>query len=102
MNIHEYQAKAILKRYGIAVPIGVAVLAYSPFIAFQLLGVVDELTTKSGFSEVPSYSQTLLPGDIRLNTTISIDQFTKEAGKETESRVQKMLDEAKKKAESES
>ena len=26
MNIHEYQAKAILKRYGIAVPIGVAVL----------------------------------------------------------------------------
>lgn len=82
--------------------IGVAVLAYSPFIAFQLLGVVDELTTKSGFSEVPSYSQTLLPGDIRLNTTISIDQFTKEAGKETESRVQKMLEEAKKKAESES
>jgi len=82
--------------------IGVAVLVYSPFIAFQLLGVVEELTTKSGFSEVPSYSQTLMPGDTRLNATISLDQFINEAEKETEAQVQKMLEEAKKKAEAES
>ncbi len=80
--------------------IGVAILVYSPFLAFQLLGVVDELSLKSGFSEVPSYSQTLLPGDTRLNATISLDQFTKEAEKATEVQVQKMLEEAKKKAES--
>lgn len=82
--------------------IGVSVLVYSPFIAFQLLGVVDELTSKSGFSEVPSYSQTLLPHDTRLNATISLDQFIKEAEKDTELQVLKMLKEAKKKAASES
>ncbi len=81
--------------------IGVAVLVYSPFIAFQLLGVVEDLTSKSGFSEAPSYSQTLLPQDIRLNTTISLDQFIKESEKETEIRVREMLLEAKKKAKSE-
>jgi len=81
--------------------IGVSVLVYSPFIAFQLLGVVDELTTKSGFSEIPSYNQTLLPGDTRLNATISLDQFIIEAEKETNLQVKKMLLEAKKKAESE-
>lgn len=82
--------------------IGVSTLLYSPFIAFQLLGAVDELMTKSGFSEVPSYSQTLLPGDSRLNTTISLDQFIKEANKETKNQVQEMLDEAKKKEAEES
>ncbi len=82
--------------------IGVAALVYSPFIAFQLLGVVDDLTSKSGFSEIPSYSQTLLPGDTRLNTTISIDQFIKEADKETQQQVQEMLKEAEKKEKEES
>lgn len=82
--------------------IGVSVLVYSPFIAFQLLGVVDDLTSKSGFSEVPNYSQTLLPGDNRLNATISLDQFISEAEKETAAQVQDMLKEAKKKAESDS
>ncbi len=76
--------------------LGVAVLVYSPFLAFQLLGVIDELTTDSGFSEVPSYSQTLLPNDYRLNATISLDEFTKEAEKITADRVQEMLIEAKK------
>lgn len=80
--------------------LGVAILVYSPFLAFQLLGVVDDLKSQSGFSEIPSYSQTLLPGDNRLNATISLDQFTKEAEKETESQVKEMLIEAKKKAES--
>lgn len=77
--------------------IGVSILVYSPFIAFQLLGVVDDLTSKSGFSEIPSYSQTLLPGDTRLNSTISLDQFIKEAERETEQQVEKMLTAAKKK-----
>lgn len=80
--------------------LGVAVLVYSPFLAYQLLGVVDDLNLKSGFSEIPSYSQTLLPHDTRLNTTISLDQFAKEAEKETAARVKEMLLEAKKKAES--
>lgn len=79
---------------------GVALLVYSPFLAFQLLGVVDDLKSQSGFSDVPSFSQTLLPGDYRLNTTISLDQFTKEAEKETENEVKEMLLKAKKKAES--
>lgn len=79
---------------------GVAILVYSPFLAFQLLGVVDDLKSKSGFSEIPSYSQTLLPGDTRLNVTISLDQFTKEAEKVTEDQVKEMLIKAKKEAES--
>lgn len=80
--------------------LGVAILVYSPFLAFQLLGVVDDLKSQSGFSEVPSYSQTLLPGDTRLNATISLDQFTKEAEKQIEADVKEMLVKAKKKAES--
>jgi len=80
--------------------IGVAILVYSPFLAFQLLGVVDELSLKSGFSEVPSYSQTLLPSDTRLNSTISLDQFTKEAEKDTEEQVQRMLEKAKQNSDS--
>lgn len=76
---------------------GVATLVYSPFIVFQLLGAIDDLMSKSGFSETPSYSQTLLPGDTRLNTTISLDQFIKEANKKTTNKVQEMLEEAKKK-----
>ena len=80
--------------------LGVAILVYSPFLAFQLLGVVDDLKSQSGFSEVPSYSQTLLPSDTRLNATISLDQFTKEAEKQIEADVKEMLVKAKKKAES--
>ena len=80
--------------------LGVAILVYSPFLAFQLLGVVDDLKSQSGFSEIPSYSQTLLPGDNRLNATISLDQFIKDAEKETASQAKEMLIEAKKKAES--
>ncbi len=76
---------------------GIAVLVYSPFLAYQLLILVDELSLKSGFSEVPSYSQTLLPNDTRLNASISLDQFVKEAEKSTGSNVGKMLLEAKKK-----
>lgn len=80
--------------------IGVAVMVYSPFLAYQLLGVVDQLNLKSGFSEVPSYSQTLLPNDVRLNASISLDQFSAEADKITSQEVEKMLIEAKKKEES--
>ena len=76
---------------------GIAVLVYSPFLAYQLLILVDELSLKSGFSELPSYSQTLLQGDRRLNATISLDQFLKEAEKETSVDVKKMLKVAKKK-----
>lgn len=70
---------------------GIAALVYSPFLAYQVLILVDDLSLKSGFSEVPSYSQTLLPGDKRLNATISLDKFMKEAQKATEKDVQKML-----------
>ena len=76
---------------------GIAVLVYSPFLAYQLLLLVDELSLKSGFSELPSYSQTLLPGDRRLNATIPLDQFVKEAEKSTSVDVKKMLKVAKKK-----
>ncbi len=76
---------------------GIAMLVYSPFLAYQVVILVDELSLKSGFSEVPSYSQTLLPSDTRLNATISLDQFIKEADKETARDAEKMLSEAKKK-----
>jgi len=75
---------------------GIAVLVYSPFLAYQVLILIDELSFKSGFSEVPSYSQTLLPGDKRLNNTISLEQFIKEADRATSSEVEEMLIEAKK------
>ncbi len=76
---------------------GIAVLVYSPFLAYQMLILIDELSLKSGFSEVPSYSQTLLPSDTRLNATISLDQFIKEAERATSNDVEQMLIEAKKK-----
>ena len=79
--------------------IGVAVLAYSPFLAYQVLGLVDELSLTSGFSRVPSYSQTLLPGDTRLNKTISLEQFAKEADKATATEIKQMLEDAKKEEE---
>lgn len=82
--------------------IGVAVLAYSPFLAYQVLGLVDDMSITSGFSKVPSYSQTLLPSDIRLNKSISLEQFAKEAQKATDARVKEMLIEAKKKEAEES
>lgn len=74
---------------------GIAVLVYSPFLAYQVLIFVDELSLKSGFSEVPSYSQSLLPGDKRLNASISLDQYFNEAQKETNKDVIKMLEKAK-------
>ncbi len=80
--------------------IGVAIMVYSPFLAWQLLGVIDELNLKSGFSEVPAYSQTLLPGDTRLNASISLDKFAKEADKITSQQVKEMLVEAKEKEKS--
>ncbi len=81
---------------------GIAVLVYSPFLAYQVLILIDELSLKSGFSEVPSYSQTLLPGDKRLNNTISLEQFMKEAERATSADVEQMLIEAKKKEQEES
>jgi len=77
--------------------LGIAALVYSPFLAYQVIGLVDDLNLKSGFSEVPGYSQTLLPNDIRLNKTISLDDFIKEADKETSGVIEKMLIEAKEK-----
>jgi hypothetical protein len=78
---------------------GIAVLVYSPFLAYQLLILVDELSLNSGFSEVPTYSQTLSPGDTRLNATIPLEQFFKEAERSTQADAQKMLIKAKKKLE---
>jgi len=82
--------------------LGIAVLAYSPFLAYQVLGLVDDLSIISGFSKVPSYSHTLLPSDRRLNKTISLEAFAKEADKETSSHVKEMLKEAKEKENKES
>jgi hypothetical protein len=81
---------------------GVAVLVYSPFLAYQVLGLVDDLSLTSGFSKVPSYSQTLLPSDRRLNKSISLEQFVREAEKATSTQVEKMLKEAKEKEKEES
>ena len=77
--------------------LGVAALVYSPFLAYQVIGLVDDLNLKSGFSEVPTYSQTLLPNDVRLNATISLDDFIKEADKKTSSIIEDMLLKAKEK-----
>ncbi len=77
--------------------LGVAALVYSPFLAYQVIGLVDDLNLKSGFSEIPGYSQTLLPNDIRLNTTLSLDDFIKDADEETSDVIEKMLIMAKEK-----
>jgi len=82
--------------------LGVAVLVYSPFLAYQVLGLVDDLSLTSGFSKVPSYSQTLLPGDTRLHKSISLEQFGREAEKATTAQIEKMLKEAKEKEKEES
>ncbi|MEE9446083.1 MAG: FHA domain-containing protein [Cocleimonas sp.] len=76
---------------------GIAALVYSPFLAYQVIGLVDDLNLKSGFSEIPAYSQTLLPNDMRLNKTISLDQFINEADKQTTTVIQQLLVEAKEK-----
>ncbi len=80
--------------------VGVAVMVYSPFLAYQLLGVVDQLNLKSGFSEIPSYSQTLLPSDTRLNESLSLEQFAQDADKTTFEAVKEMLIEAEEKEKS--
>ena len=74
--------------------IGVAALVSSPVIAYQFSDLVDKLSLTSGFSEVPGYNQTLSPLDTRLNTTISLDDFLKEAEKITHDQVSNMLIEA--------
>lgn len=74
--------------------IGVAALVSSPVIAYQFSDLVDKLSLTSGFSEVPGYNQTLSPLDTRLNTTISLDDFLKEADKITHDQVNNMLIEA--------
>ena len=81
---------------------GVAALVYSPFFGFHVMEVVRGLSVNSGFSEIPSYSQTLLPGDKRLNATISLEQFMKEAERSTSADIEQMLIEVKKKEAEES
>jgi len=76
---------------------GIAMLVYSPILAYQISNLIDEISLNSGFSGIPSYSQTLLPGDNRLNTTISLEQFMNEANRATSKNVKQMLIEAKKK-----
>jgi len=71
--------------------IGVAALVSSPVIAYQFSDLVDKLSLTSGFSEIPGYNQTLSPLDTRLNTTISLDSFLKEADKVTYDQVSDML-----------
>lgn len=75
--------------------IGIAALVYSPFLAYQVIGLVDNLNLQSGFSEIPSYSQTLLSEDVRMNKTISLEQFINEADTETATVIDKMLIDAK-------
>ncbi len=76
--------------------IGVAALVSSPVIAYQFSDLVDKLSLTSGFSETPGYNQTLSPIDTRLNQTISLDEFIKEADKDTSEQVHEMLLKAKK------
>jgi len=76
---------------------GIAILLYSPFLAFHMLSLVRELSIKSGFSPIPFYSKILSPRDYRINPTISLDQFSKEALRATSEEVKEMLIEAKKK-----
>lgn len=76
--------------------IGVAALVSSPVIAYQVSDLVDKLSLTSGFSETPGYNQTLSPLDTRLNTTISLDKFIKEADQATSEQVNKMLIKAEK------
>lgn len=69
----------------------IAYLVYSPFIALQLQQVIENIVNKSGFTSTASYSQVLIPSDTRLNTSISLDEFIKEADKYTEKQVKEML-----------
>ncbi len=76
--------------------IGVAALVSSPVIAYQFSDLVDKLSLTSGFSETPGYNQTLSPIDTRLNKTIPLDEFIKEADEDTSREVHKMLLKAEK------
>ncbi len=78
---------------------GIAMLLYSPFLVYHMTSLVRELSIQSGFSPVPFYSKILSPRDYRLNSTISLEQFSKEAHRATADEVKKMLIEAKKKDE---
>jgi len=82
--------------------LGIAMLVYSPFLAYQVVALTDKMSLTSGFSKVPSYSQILMPGNIRLNNSISLEQFMHDAEKATTEHVEKMLQEAKDKNEEES
>lgn len=71
--------------------IGVSLLVSTPFMAYQASDFVRELT-RSDFSPLPSYNQTLSSLDIRQQETISIVDFIQKAEDELTAEVTEELD----------
>ena len=77
------------KIYRSAIPLALGVsLAISFFSALPyLLDSIDNLSIDSDFSDIPPYNQTLSYMDIRLDKTISLDEFLDETNKKLEKEI---------------
>lgn len=71
--------------------IGVSLLVSTPFIAYQASDFIKQIASPD-FSQYPAYNKTLSSLDIRLQNTISIDEFITSTDKEITPIVQQELE----------
>ncbi len=77
--------------------LGAAILVSSPISAYYLNDQIDQLSTYSGFSPLPSYNQTLSAFDIRIAKSISLADYFKDADRILSKRTNEMLQQQREK-----
>ena len=71
--------------------LGAAVLVSSPISAYHLNEQIDKLSTHSGFSALPSYNQSLSSLDIRIEKSISLEEYFNDANEVLTNETRMML-----------
>ena len=75
--------------------VGVAVLVTMPVSAFYASDLVDQISTNSGFSPMPSYNKTLSSLDIKMEEPVVVSDFIEQSRSALGERVKQLLEEAK-------
>lgn len=75
--------------------VGVALLVTLPISAFYASDLVDQISTRSGFSPMPAYSKTLSSLDVKLAKPVEVADFIEQSRQVLDSRVQQLLEEAR-------
>ncbi|WP_022950505.1 FHA domain-containing protein [Leucothrix mucor] len=75
--------------------VGVALLVTLPISAFYASDLVDQISTSSGFSPMPSYSKTLSSLDVKMDKPVEVADFIEQSRQALDGRVQQLLEEAK-------